>query len=147
MMMYLMQPDQVNMLLQLLKSLTIAMHAVKPWSQVIWYDSVITNGQLKWQNALNQFNGPFFDVCDGIFLNYTWNDWMLASSKTLAGSSRATDVYVGIDVFGRGCFGGGGYNSAAVSLYVVYTVCMRACVCGLLCVCLYVCLFVRVCSV
>ena len=103
------------MLLQLLKSLTSAMHAAKPWSQVIWYDSVITNGQLKWQNALNQFNGPFFDVCDGIFLNYTWNDWMLASSKTVAGGSRATDVYVGIDVFGRGCFGGGGYNSAAVS--------------------------------
>ena len=104
------------MLLQLLKSLTDAMHTAKPWSQVIWYDSVITNGQLKWQNALNQFNRPFFDNCDGIFLNYTWNDWMLASSKSLAGDSRATDVYVGIDVFGRGCYGGGGYNSSAVRI-------------------------------
>ena len=115
------------------------MHAAKPWSQVIWYDSVITNGQLKWQNALNQFNEPFFNVCDGIFLNYTWNDWMLASSKTAASSSssRVTDVYVGIDVFGRGCFGGGGYNSVAVSISV--------CVCVCVCVCLYVCLYVCLC--
>lgn len=122
----ILQPNQVEMLLQLLKSLTHSMHALKPWSQVIWYDSVITSGQLKWQNALNQFNEPFFNACDGIFLNYTWNDWMLASSKTLAGSSRITDVYVGIDVFGRGCFGGGGYNSVAVSL--VCCVCMHGCV-------------------
>ena len=120
--------EQVDKLLQLLKLLTDAMHAAKPWSQVIWYDSVITSGQLKWQNSLNQFNKPFFDVCDGIFLNYTWNDWMLASSKTVAGGSRLTDVYVGIDVFGRGCFGGGGYNSVAVSIALCVYVC--ACVCN-----------------
>lgn len=33
-----------------------------------------------------------------------------------AGRDRQSDVYVGVDVFGRGCFGGGGYNSKAVSL-------------------------------
>jgi len=103
-------------MLDLVKSLTHAMHAIKPWSQVIWYDSVTVTGQLKWQNSLNQYNQVFFDACDGIFLNYIWNDWMLASSKSLAGENRATQVYVGIDVFGRGCFGGGGYNSAAVSV-------------------------------
>ena len=26
---------------------------------------------------------------------------------------RKTDVYVGVDVFGRNCFGGGGFNTAA----------------------------------
>ena len=31
-----------------------------------------------------------------------------------AGRDRQLDVYVGVDVFGRGCFGGGGYNSKAV---------------------------------
>jgi len=103
-------------MLDLVKSLTNAMHVAKPWSQVIWYDSIIVTGQLKWQNSLNQYNQVFFDACDGIFLNYIWNDWMLASSKSLAGENRATQVYVGIDVFGRGCFGGGGYNSAAVSV-------------------------------
>ena len=36
-------------------------------------------------------------------------------SAGAAGRDRLTDVYVGVDVFGRRCFGGGGYNSKAVS--------------------------------
>ena len=55
----------------------------------------------------------FFDLCDGIFLNYNWNEERLRSSSTLAGG-RKGEVYVGIDVFGRGCPGGGGYNSCEV---------------------------------
>ena len=34
----------------------------------------------------------FFDVCDGIFLNYHWNPTLLARSATFAGA-RACDVY------------------------------------------------------
>jgi hypothetical protein len=52
----------------------------------------------------------FFTACDGIFLNYTWSDLTLANSSQRAGSRRY-DVFVGIDVFGRGCPGGGGFNS------------------------------------
>lgn len=55
----------------------------------------------------------FFELCDGIFLNYNWTDQGLEASRVLAGD-RYLDVYVGIDVFGRGCPGGGGYNSCAV---------------------------------
>jgi hypothetical protein len=37
------------------------------------------------------------------------------NSKTLSMSKdRPLDVYVGIDVFGRGCLGGGGYNTIEV---------------------------------
>lgn len=35
-------------------------------------------------------------------------------SAAAAGRQRQTDVYVGVDVFGRGCYGGGGYNSKVV---------------------------------
>ena len=57
----------------------------------------------------------FFDVCDGIFLNYCWKDENLKASKTLAvAENRPYDVYVGIDVFGRGCLGGGGFNTCEV---------------------------------
>ncbi len=56
---------------------------------------------------------PFFNVCDGIFLNYTWKSEMLIQSKINAGK-RYRDVFVGIDVFGRGCFGGGGFNTCEV---------------------------------
>ena len=54
-------------------------------------------------------------MCDGIFLNYNWNEQVLASSRALA-SDRSCDVYVGIDVFGRGCYGGGGFNSCKVRM-------------------------------
>jgi hypothetical protein len=36
------------------------------------YDAVTVNGKLGWQDKLNKYNKPFFDLCDGIFVNYTW---------------------------------------------------------------------------
>ena len=57
---------------------------------------------------------PYFDLCDGIFLNYNWTESGLESSRGLA-AGREGEVYVGIDVFGRGCPGGGGFNSCEVS--------------------------------
>ena len=44
-----------------------------------------------------------------------------------AGRDRQTDVYVGVDVFGRGCFGGGGYNSKLVCGQHVWSVGKRGC--------------------
>ena len=52
-------------------------------------------------------------MCDGIFLNYNWSQQALVLSRALAGDRRG-EVYVGIDVFGRGCYSGGGYNSHKV---------------------------------
>lgn len=36
-------------------------------------------------------------------------------SASMAGRGRRPDVYVGVDAFGRGCYGGGGYNCNKVS--------------------------------
>jgi mannosyl-glycoprotein endo-beta-N-acetylglucosaminidase len=58
---------------------------------------------------------PFFDACDGIFLNYTWKEDDLRLSREKSGE-RWRDVFVGVDVFGRNCFGGGGFNTHLVSL-------------------------------
>ncbi len=82
-------------------------------SLVIWYDSVTSpDGKLNWQNELNLSNKCFFDVCDGIFLNYTWNESNLKASHQISLElSRNYDVFVGVDVFGRNCFGGGGMNT------------------------------------
>ena len=57
----------------------------------------------------------FFDVCDGIFLNYNWSDIHLKQSMEMAGEKRKHDIYVGVDVFGRGVPGGGGWNTRHVS--------------------------------
>lgn len=60
----------------------------------------------------------FFDGSDGIFLNYTWNEKKLEKSVENSGD-RIRDVFVGVDVFGRNCFGGGGWNTWKVSLVCV----------------------------
>lgn len=60
----------------------------------------------------------FFLYCDGIFLNYTWTESRLTNSRLLAKElgRDVKDIYVGLDVWGRGCPGGGGFNSAYVNI-------------------------------
>ena len=80
---------------------------------VIWYDSVTREGKLRWQDALNVKNRCFFDACDGIFLNYTWKPEKHLEQSVIEAGERMKDVFVGVDVFGRNCFGGGGWNTRA----------------------------------
>lgn len=82
-------------------------------SQLIWYDSVIDNGTLRWQNELNSKNYEFFNVCDGIYLNYNYTMEKLEMSS-LRAEHRKHDVYVGVDVFGRGCPGSGFSSSGTL---------------------------------
>ncbi|TKY87172.1 hypothetical protein EX895_003849 [Sporisorium graminicola] len=114
--------------------------------EVMWYDSVVyPDGQLAWQDALNEHNYPFFQSAHTFFTNYTWarppqplppgqlvdlNDespqtlqlqgyglsgpddggfhpQLLLSASTADSVDRPRqDVYIGIDVFGRNCWGG-----------------------------------------
>ncbi|XP_043720204.1 cytosolic endo-beta-N-acetylglucosaminidase 1-like isoform X2 [Telopea speciosissima] len=101
---------QIPNMKEFLGHLTNAMHSSVPGSLVIWYDSVTINGHLKWQDKLNEYNKPFFDLCDGIFVNYTWKANYPKLSAAAAGE-RKSDVYMGIDVFGRNTYGGGQWNS------------------------------------
>ncbi|XP_009122391.1 cytosolic endo-beta-N-acetylglucosaminidase 2 isoform X2 [Brassica rapa] len=98
--------EQVPILMEFVSHLTKVLHLSTPGSLVIWYDSVTVRGHLKWQDHLNEKNKPFFDLCDGIFMNYTWKESYPKLSAEVAGD-RKYDVYMGIDVFGRGSFGGG----------------------------------------
>lgn len=50
------QPSQIDNLYMMLTLLTTGMHQTLPGSKVIWYDSVTTAGELKWQNRLNEMN-------------------------------------------------------------------------------------------
>jgi mannosyl-glycoprotein endo-beta-N-acetylglucosaminidase len=60
----------------------------------------------------------FFLGCDGIFLNYNWTESRLSNSHKFASelSRDVKDIYVGLDVWGRGCPGGGGLNSSYVNI-------------------------------
>ncbi|XP_042360147.1 cytosolic endo-beta-N-acetylglucosaminidase isoform X2 [Plectropomus leopardus] len=91
-----------------LRYLTDQMHERVSGSLVLWYDSVIENGQLTWQNELNQSNRMFFDVCDGFFTNYNWTEQNLEWMSNYSGvQGRQPEVYIGVDVFARGKVVGG----------------------------------------
>ncbi|KAL0299327.1 UNVERIFIED_CONTAM: Cytosolic endo-beta-N-acetylglucosaminidase 1 [Sesamum radiatum] len=103
-------PGQIPNLKAFVSYLSETMHSALPGSLVIWYDSVTVDGELSWQNQLNDKNKPFFDLCDGIFVNYSWEKDFPKLSADVAGD-RKFDVYMGIDVFGRGTYGGGQWTT------------------------------------
>ncbi|KAK4273731.1 hypothetical protein QN277_017070 [Acacia crassicarpa] len=100
---------QIENLKEFVKHLSLLMHSSVPGSLVLWYDSVTIDGKLQWQDKLDEYNKPFFDICDGIFVNYTWKEDYPRLSANVAGD-RKFDVYMGIDVFGRNTYGGGQWN-------------------------------------
>lgn len=83
---------------------------------VVWYDSVISpTGELRWQNALNDNNREFFLRANaGMLTNYGWDEPTALGSNQYAasrcGSDLVRNVWHGIDVFGRGTLGGGGWH-------------------------------------
>ncbi|XP_036268112.1 cytosolic endo-beta-N-acetylglucosaminidase isoform X1 [Pipistrellus kuhlii] len=90
--------------------LTTQLHQQVPGGLVLWYDSVVSSGQLRWQDELNEQNRVFFDSCDGIFTNYNWGEAHLERMRAAAGE-RLADVYVGVDVFARGNVVGGRFDT------------------------------------
>ncbi|KAG6910189.1 hypothetical protein DXG01_012638 [Tephrocybe rancida] len=94
-----------------------------------WYDSVIFTGQLSWQDRLNSKNLPFFLSSSTIFTNYTWPtsypnttaEYFLTLDPALTGNTASpqpqtsqkslNDIYMGVDVWGRGSYGGGGFGA------------------------------------
>ncbi|XP_069848946.1 cytosolic endo-beta-N-acetylglucosaminidase isoform X2 [Dipodomys merriami] len=93
-----------------LRYLTSQLHRQVPGGLVLWYDSVVQSGQLKWQDELNEHNRVFFDACDGFFTNYNWREEHLERMLALVGE-RLADVYVGVDVFARGKVVGGRFDT------------------------------------
>jgi hypothetical protein len=97
-----------------LEYITNSVKLINPDFQIIWYDSLIDDGKIAWQNRLCERNKMFFDVVDAIFTNYTWQIPHIIDTvkhAQLNGIDRRKDVFIGTDVWGRGTFGGGGWNS------------------------------------
>ncbi|KAH7948809.1 hypothetical protein HPB49_002503 [Dermacentor silvarum] len=94
---------------ELLTAIAQETHRSVPGSTVIWQDSILPNGTVEPQSELNDRNWGFFNMCDGILLNYQWNESLLQNSANRAGK-RKGDVYVGVDVFARDTCYNGGYD-------------------------------------
>ncbi|KAM4033819.1 cytosolic endo-beta-N-acetylglucosaminidase isoform 1-T1 [Anomaloglossus baeobatrachus] len=101
-------PVAVSRVPLFLSYLTEKLHAQVPGGLVLWYDSVIHTGELKWQNELNDENRQFFSSCDGMFTNYNWKEDHL---QRMAAEPRKTDVYIGVDIFARGDVVGGKFET------------------------------------
>jgi endo-beta-N-acetylglucosaminidase D len=73
--------------------------------EIHWYDSMLLDGSVKWQNQLNDKNAPFLQdqeqrMSDAMFMNYWWNADMVEASLdyvTKLGRSRY-DLYFGADL-------------------------------------------------
>jgi len=94
-----------------LKELRSTVRELVPGGLVIWYDALTVHNQVDWQNGLTQLNAPFFQATDGLFTNYWWQKQKLEDTRTMASAmNRVPDIYTGIDCFGRGSLGGGGFG-------------------------------------
>jgi len=81
-----------------------------PASEVIWFDSITSNGEARPQNELNEENDVFFKAAGSLFTSFQWSRNAPVRSAVKAGPRR-TDIFTGIDVHGRKTFGGGGFQT------------------------------------
>lgn len=76
----------------------------KSGKQVMWYDSMVENGEIDWQNALTPKNQMYFQASSSMFNNFWWTPEDNQSSHDLAKKLGRSpyDLYTGIDVEANG---------------------------------------------
>ena len=72
-------------------------------SQVVWYDALNTDNEVRYQNGLTRKNLPFAKAADGLFTNYKWTEDKLQEAKELATEYDLDllKLYFGIDVWAQ----------------------------------------------
>lgn len=77
--------------------------------EIMWYDSMISSGEINWQNYLTDQNKMFLQdgddrVSDSMFLNFWWSNESQQRSyeKALEIGRSPFDLYAGIDVEANG---------------------------------------------
>ena len=113
--------SSVNNLILFVRELTNALHRLIPFGKVIWYDSIsCKTGKVQWQSRLTDVGMPFFNECDGFFTDYHWRkEYPKESIKFAAKNNRKYAVFTGIDIWGRGTYGSGGYNTGNIVHYLL----------------------------
>lgn len=73
--------------------------------EIHWYDSMLLDGSVKWQNELNKKNAPFLQddqqrISDAMFMNYWWNADMAEASRDYVEKLGRSpyDLYFGADL-------------------------------------------------
>jgi len=80
-----------------------------PDVELMWYDAMLLNGQVSWQDGLNENNAPFFQdgderVSDTMFLDFGWSgaDQSTSQQTALALDRSPYDLFAGVDVQANG---------------------------------------------
>ncbi|MCJ1477299.1 hypothetical protein MMC13_005970 [Lambiella insularis] len=71
--------------------------------EVVWYDALNIENEVKYQNGLTEKNLPFAIAADALFTNYKWTESKLMESKQIAliHSMRLSKIIFGIDVWAQ----------------------------------------------
>ena len=103
-----------DVLIEWLTYLRFRLHEEIPGAELMWYDSVMHDGNLQWQSALNDKNWKFLEACDSFFTDYHWQpDYLETSLETIMEKlpdRNSFSIYYGNDCYGRGTYGGGKYD-------------------------------------
>lgn len=103
-------PELLPKLLAWLQYLRIKIKESIPHAEIIWYDSIIADGSVRWQSMLNQHNKMFMEVTDKFFTDYHWGlDHLKISSHTA--KEKSWNIFFGNDIYGRGTYAGGQLNT------------------------------------
>lgn len=74
---------------------------------IMWYDSMVEDGSINWQNHLTDRNKMFLQddkdrISDSMFLNFWWTNQQSSHDKALEMGRNPYDLYTGIDVEANG---------------------------------------------
>ncbi|MBK03279.1 MAG: endo-beta-N-acetylglucosaminidase [Deltaproteobacteria bacterium] len=92
----------------LMREFLLYLQAKKPAGMhIMWYDSMLANGSIQWQNKLTAANQMFFTengkrVSDSMFLNFWWNEQRTSRQRAESLKRDPYDLYAGIDVQAKG---------------------------------------------
>lgn len=70
--------------------------------ELIWYDAMLQNGYVSYQNMLNANNGYFFERSSGLFTNYNWSsaNTVTSSANYATGLGESPfKIYTGADMW------------------------------------------------
>ncbi|XP_014261831.1 cytosolic endo-beta-N-acetylglucosaminidase-like [Cimex lectularius] len=97
--------EKVELFIYFIETLRRHLKSIDEDNLLIFYDSLTyPEGRHEYQNVLNDNNWVYFNLTDGIFINYNWLESYLSSMKEYLNVSpdRVVDVFLGVDVYGRG---------------------------------------------
>jgi endo-beta-N-acetylglucosaminidase D/PKD repeat protein len=74
---------------------------------IMWYDSMVENGSIRWQNHLTDQNKMYLQdgsdrISDSMFLNFWWTNQQSSHNKALEIGRSPYDLFTGIDVEANG---------------------------------------------